>query len=108
MQGKGEAAMTKPMTAADELRPYLNADPRPEHVGCGVVAQLLTEHDEQRDRADEAERRAGDLNVMLALYVTRFGNHAFSQADMVRAGVLLMTDAEVAQYFTRSEGDDDV
>lgn len=98
----------KVMTAADELRPYLSADPRPAHVGCGVVAQLLVEHDEQRDRAEKAERRVDDLNVMLALYVARFGNRVFSQADMARAGVLLMpTDAEIAQHLARGEGGED-
>lgn len=55
---------------------------------------FLAEHDGQRERADEAERRADGLNAMVALFVARFGNHVFSQADMVRAGVLLMpTDA---------------
>lgn len=97
------------LTAADELRSYLDADPRPQHVGCGVVAQLLVEYDEQRDRADAAEREVGDLNAMLALYVARYGNHVFSQADMVRAGVLLMPNgAEVVQHFARNEGGADV
>jgi hypothetical protein len=56
---------TKPMTAADELRLYLAADPRPAHVGCGVAAQLLVEHDEQRDRADEAEAEVARLSAEL-------------------------------------------
>jgi len=63
-----------------------------------------------RERAEKAEAKAADLNAMLALYVTRFGNHVFSQADMARAGVLLMTDAELAelaQSSVHSEGSDD-
>lgn len=56
---------------------------------------FLAEHDEQRERAEKAEDGVVDLITMLALYVTRFGNHVFSQADMVRAGALLMpTDKE--------------
>lgn len=66
MQGKGEAAMTKPMTAVDELRPHLNADPRPEHVGCGVVMQLLAEHDGWRDRAEKAETELAEVRVWMA------------------------------------------
>jgi hypothetical protein len=58
--------MTKPMTAADELRPYLNTDPRPGHVGCGVVMQLLVEHDGQRDRADKAEAELAEVRAWMA------------------------------------------
>lgn len=59
---------------------------------------FLAEHDEQRDLAEKAERRIDDLNAMLALYVARFGNHVFSQADMVRAGELLISmDAELVR-----------
>lgn len=69
---------------------------------------FLAEHDEQRERAEKAERRVDELNAALALYVACFGNRVFSQADMVRAGALLMpTDAEIAQYFARDEGGGD-
>jgi hypothetical protein len=54
---------TTPMTAADELRPYLDADPPPAHIGCGIVAQLLVEHDEQRDRAKKAEAEVARLRA---------------------------------------------
>lgn len=57
---------TKSMTAADELRPYLNTDPRPKHVGCGVVVQLLAEHDEQRDRAVEAAAELAEVRAEMA------------------------------------------
>ncbi len=60
---------TKPMTAADEARAYLSVEPAPKWFNRDHVAQLLAEHDEQRDRANEAEaevarlREADEQNV---------------------------------------------
>jgi len=89
----------KPMTAADELRPHLAADPRPAHVGCGVVAQLLVEHDEQRDRAEKAEADAAEVRA----YITDPYNRG-RIAEMVRrayrqrAEAVEEANAEVEEY----------
>lgn len=89
----------KMMTAADEARAYLSVEPKPKWFNRDHVAQLLAEHDEQRDRAERAEADAAEARAYLA---DPFNRHriaaAVQRAHRQRDEAVEAVNAEVEEY----------